>query len=303
MVGLRDAGRSRASATKSTWFKGTTTTAPLNWPRDGRELLRVKAQHARATGRPQSLDASTAQRVARDPLAQIGDAQLPATTGCRSERWTQDDQGDGPQPALATVRRRRLRVETPTIPRRERPDRGRALPCVAARCAAATPTRPRLHAEADRGAAPARGRDYASGLAHLPAIDTRATGATAGHQRRGCRVPALGVGHRRTSRRAAAARIGAAEDARPAQRRPEPASDASRSSSARAPTRKYVAARARLPRRRIRLLEMPPRAATLDGFLFNAKQGYCQQFSGAMALLLRIGGIPARVATGFTSGA
>ena len=51
------------------------------------------------------------------------------------------------------------------------------------------------------------------------------------------------------------------------------------------------------PRRRRR-----PRA-TLDGFLFDAKQGYCQQYSGAMALLLRMGGIPARVATGFSTGA
>jgi protein-glutamine gamma-glutamyltransferase len=40
----------------------------------------------------------------------------------------------------------------------------------------------------------------------------------------------------------------------------------------------------------------------LESFLFDTKQGYCQQFSGAMALLLRMGGIPARVASGFTSG-
>jgi protein-glutamine gamma-glutamyltransferase len=49
--------------------------------------------------------------------------------------------------------------------------------------------------------------------------------------------------------------------------------------------------------------EVPPQAAqTLDGFLFDAKVGFCQQYSGAMALLLRMGGIPARVATGFTTG-
>jgi hypothetical protein len=49
--------------------------------------------------------------------------------------------------------------------------------------------------------------------------------------------------------------------------------------------------------------ETPPRSAsTLDGFLFDAKAGYCQQYSGAMALLLRMAGIPARVSTGFTSG-
>jgi protein-glutamine gamma-glutamyltransferase len=49
--------------------------------------------------------------------------------------------------------------------------------------------------------------------------------------------------------------------------------------------------------------QSPPRAQyPLESFLFNTKHGYCQQFSGAMALLLRMGGVPARVATGFTSG-
>ena len=49
--------------------------------------------------------------------------------------------------------------------------------------------------------------------------------------------------------------------------------------------------------------EAPPaKSRTLEGFLFDTKSGYCQQYSGAMALLLRMGGIPARVATGFTSG-
>ncbi|HEX4671817.1 MAG TPA: transglutaminase domain-containing protein [Solirubrobacteraceae bacterium] len=40
----------------------------------------------------------------------------------------------------------------------------------------------------------------------------------------------------------------------------------------------------------------------LESFLFTDKYGYCQQFAGAMAMLLRMGGIPARVAVGFTSG-
>jgi protein-glutamine gamma-glutamyltransferase len=49
--------------------------------------------------------------------------------------------------------------------------------------------------------------------------------------------------------------------------------------------------------------ETPPRAAyNLEGFLFDAKSGYCQQFSGSMALLLRMAGVPTRVVTGFTSG-
>jgi hypothetical protein len=40
----------------------------------------------------------------------------------------------------------------------------------------------------------------------------------------------------------------------------------------------------------------------LDAFLFRDLRGYCQQFSGAMALLLRMGGVPARVAAGFSPG-
>jgi protein-glutamine gamma-glutamyltransferase len=45
-----------------------------------------------------------------------------------------------------------------------------------------------------------------------------------------------------------------------------------------------------------------PAQYPLESFLFKTKLGYCQQFSGAMALLLRMGGVPARVATGFTTG-
>jgi protein-glutamine gamma-glutamyltransferase len=40
----------------------------------------------------------------------------------------------------------------------------------------------------------------------------------------------------------------------------------------------------------------------LPAFLFIDRAGYCQQFSGAMALMLRMLGIPSRVATGFAPG-
>jgi transglutaminase-like putative cysteine protease len=46
----------------------------------------------------------------------------------------------------------------------------------------------------------------------------------------------------------------------------------------------------------------PPARFPLESFLFTHRVGYCQQFSGAMAMLLRMGGIPARVAAGFTPG-
>ena len=46
----------------------------------------------------------------------------------------------------------------------------------------------------------------------------------------------------------------------------------------------------------------PPSEVPLEDFLFRDRVGYCQQFSGAMALLLRLGGVPARVAAGFAPG-
>jgi protein-glutamine gamma-glutamyltransferase len=52
--------------------------------------------------------------------------------------------------------------------------------------------------------------------------------------------------------------------------------------------------------------ETPPRrprsAPPLVYFLTRSKAGYCQHFAGAMALMLRFLGVPARVAAGFTSG-
>jgi transglutaminase-like putative cysteine protease len=49
--------------------------------------------------------------------------------------------------------------------------------------------------------------------------------------------------------------------------------------------------------------ELPPqRTIPLVSFLFDDKRGYCQQFSGAMAVLLRMGGVPSRVAAGFSPG-
>ncbi|HEV3055654.1 MAG TPA: transglutaminaseTgpA domain-containing protein, partial [Solirubrobacteraceae bacterium] len=40
----------------------------------------------------------------------------------------------------------------------------------------------------------------------------------------------------------------------------------------------------------------------LESFLFRTRVGYCQQFAGAMAMLLRMGGVPARVSVGFSPG-
>ena len=46
----------------------------------------------------------------------------------------------------------------------------------------------------------------------------------------------------------------------------------------------------------------PPGVEPIEWFLLDSKAGYCQHFSAGMALLLRMGGVPARVATGFSPG-
>ncbi len=56
-------------------------------------------------------------------------------------------------------------------------------------------------------------------------------------------------------------------------------------------------------RRRYAYDEVPPDDdVPLNAFLFVDRAGYCQQFSGAMALMLRTIGIPSRVVSGFSSG-
>jgi protein-glutamine gamma-glutamyltransferase len=47
---------------------------------------------------------------------------------------------------------------------------------------------------------------------------------------------------------------------------------------------------------------VPSAPLPLEDFLFREEAGYCQQFSGAMALMLRMVGIPARVVAGFSPG-
>jgi transglutaminase-like putative cysteine protease len=46
----------------------------------------------------------------------------------------------------------------------------------------------------------------------------------------------------------------------------------------------------------------PPGAESVSWFLFQSKRGFCNYFAGAMALMARELGIPARVAAGYTNG-
>src|SRR5207237_4366702 len=47
---------------------------------------------------------------------------------------------------------------------------------------------------------------------------------------------------------------------------------------------------------------VPPDQDWVDYFLFEAKPGYCDYFATAMTVMLRIEGVPARVASGFAPG-
>ena len=51
-------------------------------------------------------------------------------------------------------------------------------------------------------------------------------------------------------------------------------------------------------------LELPPAepADPLAFFLFHRKKGHCEYFASAMAIMLRVAGVPSRVVTGFQSG-
>jgi transglutaminase-like putative cysteine protease len=52
----------------------------------------------------------------------------------------------------------------------------------------------------------------------------------------------------------------------------------------------------------LQLGQVPPGMDPVDWFLFDAKIGYCEQFATAETLMLRSLGIPARLATGYSTG-
>ena len=211
----------------------------------------------------------------------------------------------------AGSRRRRRRARGATRPDRRR----RASRRDRARCAAATPTRARSTRRSRPSASCAPpATDYhavARGLRYRRSSPRRARRSRADAPAPACAcVPFFGALRRpgtTPSRPARRRRVSAHE---PAARLLDAATCGASGARAAAQARRGDAGRLRrarraLPRRRASPTPRRRRKAaeTLDGFLFDAKTGYCQQYSGAMALLLRMAGIPARVATGFTTGA
>ena len=314
VVRLRELGASRRPATQGgRRSAGTTTTArstgratgasccasrprrPAYWKARDLDALRRRAAGARI----RASAARTRPRSCR-----------PARPACA--RWTPAHRGHGAQPALGHASSppgsRRRSTARPAYPIGggvfDAPDGLGRGDSYTAEVYTPSPT--------ERAAAREHRHDYEDWLRSYVAIylaDAGATGDGRPTDERSVPLPGRlarsGATPARRRPSASASSSGSAER-RPGAQRPATRLGArAAAASADAPTPfEYVAARrgatsttaSPTPRRR-----RGPRE-TLDGFLFDAKVGFCQQFSGAEALLLRMGGVPARVATGFSPG-
>ena len=296
------------ASAKSTSFSWDHTYGPLDWPRDGRELLRVKARRARL------LEGAQPRRVRRRALAARPSARTTSTAatgprprtrtaGCSGSRVSVRNLrsqtfvtagiacavdglrlpriplGDGTYAIGDRTLRRgdayRALVYTPAPTERERRAAGDDVPPFIERF-----TRDRAAGARPRVARACASRSATSSQFPLCGARRPAAGATRSPSRARTRRPARELLARQPLRAHLAARAAAAAR--------------SREHAARTTSRRVAA----LPRRRrLHLHRVAARRAreNLDGFLFDAKSGYCQQYSGAMALLLRMGGVPARV--------
>ena len=299
-----------AASSRSTTFDWEHDYGPLDWPRDGRELLRVRARTG-SYWKADALDGFDGQRWVRVPLA-ISDsatAQIPPR-GEQLRRWTQR--------LRVTVRNLRSRtfVAAGTPIDINLPGRFDAPTGVAGIYAAQRSLRRGDVYTADvytpqptRRELRAAGTDYDDSLRPYLAFRTLVAGV--GPSGSGAAYEVLPAPF------ASGEHHGLELDAS----QPDPpeyfADPLMRRSLLR---RTWLLAqrlreRASTPYDLVRRVqahlrgeeftytERPPDSAqTIEGFLFEAHAGYCQQYSGAMALLLRMAGVPARVPTGFTPG-
>ena len=283
------------SASKSTAYTWNHTYGPLNWPRDGRELLRVKAQRP-AYWKTENLDTFDGRRWLRTDQ----NAQPDEVSPNQPDRpaLDADDPRLDPQPAHGAVRHRRLRDHRRPAARGLAADGRRAVHARAHAAARRHLRRHGLHAAPDRGQR-ARGRHR---LPARPAVTTDDPVPVKGLAVRASRNVSVVV-RRRSGARPHAAR-------RRAHRRPRaatPSSSLEQSDLSRGmDDRQAAQARRRTPRRTTSsacssssatgvLLQRGRRRSRPTRWTASCSTpstGYCQQFSGAMALLLRMGGIP-----------
>jgi len=294
-----------AASAKSTAFTWDHGYGPLNWPRDGRELLRVRAPQA-AYWKTENLDHFDGQRWSRS--GSIGGLPLipPDADPKLMNQWTQtikvrvrnlrsDDfvtAGQGRDVSSPTVRDFIVGDGTYRSGRTLR--RGDAYTAVVTVAAPNSRLRAAAPPPTDDDLAPWRRVDVPAGEvgqtgAPIFHVETAAFGDPAGE----IRISRPDEGQDRPDLIDVLERGPYGEAWALAQRLRE-----------RADTQEeLVDSVMSYLDTGFRYTEQPPPAArNLEGFLFTAKAGYCQHFSGAMALLLRMAGVPARVSTGFTSG-
>ncbi|MDX6649805.1 MAG: protein-glutamine gamma-glutamyltransferase [Solirubrobacteraceae bacterium] len=293
-------------------FDFTHAYGPLDWPRDGRDLLRIKARRA-TYWKAENVDefdgrrwrASPSLSTARTPLSD----EVPAGSGATA-RW-----------------RERIQVSVQGLGGHDAVTAGTTLGLVRPPSAAVARASPGTFALED---ALKRGDSYAADV-YVPR-PTPAQMATAGTDYGQLSPLYTTLGIRTTARGQANGLPELADvrfapfDGRGARADLLTGPDGIAYAGAGALLRdsdyarswalaQRLAARSRTPyeyaRRILAFLgtgfaysESPPRhAVPLEAFLFDDRLGYCQHFSGAMALLLRMGGVPARVAGGFSPGA
>jgi protein-glutamine gamma-glutamyltransferase len=301
-IGFREAsGTSSAQVT----FQWDQVYGPINWPRTEATMLRVAESHPGLL-RITSLDRFDGLRFLRSNAAP-GIARLDAGTGLRRHRWVTHDAvtvaglrsrllvgGDGLALRLAWMSRaspRLTREADGTIAARSVLTSGaytvtsyRPRPAVS-ELRRARRTFPRAYLPYARFELPA---PSASGLIQ-PRFAAEASAAAPAARA----IGPSAAGRAPSADRATAARVEASPYG--------PMFRLAQSFAAGAPSAYEVAARIqRYLLANYRYDEHVPRARyPLEAFLFEQRRGYCQQFSGAMTLMLRMDGIPARVASGF----
>ncbi|MEA2193781.1 MAG: protein-glutamine gamma-glutamyltransferase [Solirubrobacteraceae bacterium] len=293
------------SAAPTTQYSWNHDYGPLDWPRDGREVLRIRAPH-RAYWKAVNLAAFDGVRWVQD----TGQATYPLEAAVFERAWVQ-----------------RIRVTLRAL---------RTSQFVAAGSTLDILDRPRTPASNSPGVYESAGDPLHRGHAYRAIVYTprpsaaqlRRAGSAYGDMPREYGVvrlpqdtagPAAGAGLRARgggpdivfpwwSERGAPVIVGAPGAAARAANDASPYGPvyalARRLRAGAATPFAYVRAIERyLAGSAFRYTETPRRSrAPLADFLLRDRAGYCQQFSGAMALLLRMGGVPARVASGFSPG-
>ena len=290
---------------------------PLDWPRDGREVLRVKAQA------PGLLEGGEPRRLRRPSLACVDRA--------RARAHAARQRAAAPTSSIVAQWRQRIEVTIRSLDSTRSIGAGTTLDVVHPPSAPVATASPGTYAFEETLK---RGDSYAADVYVPRPVAARQMAAAPAPPTRSSRRRYFALtrpdGRQRAAGRASGGgrcslpRLRQRWVPRPSSRRrrpdrPQSATPTMREQSVYAahvgPGASGSRARSRTPYEYVRrVLALPAPTASPTPSARCAKRcrwrpscsttasGYCQQFSGAMALLLRMGGVPARVAGGFSPG-